>query len=802
MRLVSLEINNFRVIRKVRISFPDKVIGVIGPNGAGKSSIIEAISWALYGNQAARTGKDEIKSSFATASDSCQVTLEFSVNDQLYKVVRRLAGRTEKAEVELYRGEMSESVGVNETRAYVGQLLGLDWRGFLSSFLARQAELNALSDLQPSKRRDHIAGMLGIERLDRAIQKVKEDGRLFKEKGSFLERQIIQKETVEKRITELLQDIEKLDGPLAELRAELGGMESLTKQYTEKLEKDQKKKDDHARLQSSIEAEQRTLENLTEQSRTLQSELDQLGQSRQELAGLAEKLAEYTSVKKEHDSLIQARSHVAVRDELLKRQKSEQEQIVRYEQNVHLLEERLSEMDGRLKKLPEDLDRQLASKQEMLEKARDEYSRLRAEQESGKKQVGKLNEQLSSIGKLGPDSVCERCRRPFGGDYETIKAHISEEVALLNDTVSGIEAQLEKQRTSGEDLRKLVAELEKKKNDRYQLLTQHQSTAREKESAAGQLEQLRQSLKNTGKQLQEYSDITFDSTRFKVIEASLEELEKLKERHDQLKGRLVRLPDVEKALAELARKKDNARSRLEDLQEQTDRLGFDERAYQDSLTEFDRAKKSGEETRAKYLERSKEKELLEKELEGKREQLKSFEQAQVELEKSRTDHYHAEKLSGLFNDFRQNLIASIRPSLAEISSRLLSEMTDGKYSMVDLDEKYNLKVMDSGVYFGVDRFSGGEKDLANLCLRLAISLALTESAGLTRSFVILDEVFGSQDNQRKELILKAMGQLKQRFPQILLITHVDDVKDGVEEIIEVLPSGNGWSEVRVNGSAV
>jgi exonuclease SbcC len=110
--------------------------------------------------------------------------------------------------------------------------------------------------------------------------------------------------------------------------------------------------------------------------------------------------------------------------------------------------------------------------------------------------------------------------------------------------------------------------------------------------------------------------------------------------------------------------------------------------------------------------------------------------------------------------------------------------------------------MDYGQYYAVDRFSGGEKDLANLCLRLAISLALTESAGLSRSFIILDEVFGSQDSERKDLIVKALANLKNRFPQILLITHVEELRDRVEELIEVIPTGAGWSEVRVNGSPV
>ena len=80
-------------------------------------------------------------------------------------------------------------------------------------------------------------------------------------------------------------------------------------------------------------------------------------------------------------------------------------------------------------------------------------------------------------------------------------------------------------------------------------------------------------------------------------------------------------------------------------------------------------------------------------------------------------------------------------------------------------------------------------------------MALTESAGLNRSFVILDEVFGSQDNERKELIIDALGSLKNRFPQLMLITHVEDIKDRVEELIEIRPTEQGYSEVYLNNVA-
>jgi exonuclease SbcC len=177
-----------------------------------------------------------------------------------------------------------------------------------------------------------------------------------------------------------------------------------------------------------------------------------------------------------------------------------------------------------------------------------------------------------------------------------------------------------------------------------------------------------------------------------------------------------------------------------------------------------------------------------------------LEKAKADLEEFRAGRYYGEKLAGLFTEFRGFLISRIRPTLADFSSRLMSDMTDGRYTMVELDEKYNLRVLDSGQYYGVERFSGGEKDLANLCLRLAISEALTESAGLNRSFVILDEVFGSQDDERKELIIRGLGNLRHRFPQIMLITHVNDIKDRVESLIEVTPTGYGWSTVSMNGT--
>jgi len=802
MRLISLAISNFRVIKDVRLSFPDSVIGVIGPNGAGKSSLIEAISWALYGNQAARTGKDEIKSSFATPDESCEVNLEFSVNEQHFRVIRRLVGRSERAEVELYRGESSESVGVNETRAYVGELLGLDWRGFLSSFMARQAELNALSDLQPSKRRDHIAGMLGIERLDKAIQKVKEDSRLNLDKGDFLQRQLAEKEHVEKSVAQLRESVAQMTSPVETFKQQVSEAEKDYGEAKAAYEILKQKREEWLRIHAEVAVQLKTGENLSEQLEGLKTEREQLGRDLVEVDGLGRDLEALKPLQSELEKLKEIKGRAVLAEQLKKRQTEVADQLARDEKELAGIEKRLGDIDGRFRDLPQDLEQQFARKQKDLDTARDEYSRLRAEVDALKAGAERLENQLKDIASLGPDSVCERCRRPFGEDYDEIKGHMDKELEDMRGRLVAQERLLDEKKLSGETLRKEVIELERRKTERHELTVEQRAASRERQSVRERIEAGRSAATDTKQQLETLGPLEYDEAQLKRVADRMTELEKTRQRHDQLRGGLKRLPAVEKALADVEGKIKSSKEMLSEYNRQLAEVGFDEKPFKKCSEQFNDTQLRLESVRQEYLARAKEKELAEKELEGKLEQLRGFEAVEMELEQTRSAHYYGEKLGRLFGEFRQHLIASIRPSLAEISSRLLSEMTDGKYGLVELDEKYNLRLMDGGAYYGVDRFSGGEKDLANLCLRLAISLALTESAGLARSFVILDEVFGSQDDQRKELILKAMGRLKQRFPQILLITHVDDIREGVEEIIEVAPTGNGWSVVKVNGSTI
>jgi exonuclease SbcC len=81
--------------------------------------------------------------------------------------------------------------------------------------------------------------------------------------------------------------------------------------------------------------------------------------------------------------------------------------------------------------------------------------------------------------------------------------------------------------------------------------------------------------------------------------------------------------------------------------------------------------------------------------------------------------------------------------------------------------------------------SGGEQDVANLCLRLAISQMIAERAGQSFSLLILDEVFGSLDESRRQNVVELLRGLGDRFEQVILITHIEQVREGLDRVISV-----------------
>jgi exonuclease SbcC len=166
------------------------------------------------------------------------------------------------------------------------------------------------------------------------------------------------------------------------------------------------------------------------------------------------------------------------------------------------------------------------------------------------------------------------------------------------------------------------------------------------------------------------------------------------------------------------------------------------------------------------------------------------EQSQRELAKSQQkldalvhDKRLHDELDRAYSDIRTDLNLQLRPEISELASAFLTDLTDARYSELELDDQYRLTVLEDGVPKPV--ISGGEEDLANLVFRLAISQMIAERAGQSFSLLILDEIFGSLDEARRHNVVELLRRLRDRFEQVILITHIDTVREGVDRVISL-----------------
>jgi exonuclease SbcC len=131
-----------------------------------------------------------------------------------------------------------------------------------------------------------------------------------------------------------------------------------------------------------------------------------------------------------------------------------------------------------------------------------------------------------------------------------------------------------------------------------------------------------------------------------------------------------------------------------------------------------------------------------------------------------------------FSAFDRFVAEQIGPLLAETTEFLLREVTESKYDRVYFDEDYGIHVFDGDQSFPLEGYSGGERDVVALCARLAMSQLIGSAAVRPPRFLVLDEVFGSLDSERRAQLLGTLGALASsgHFQQMFIISHVDDVQ--------------------------
>ena len=196
MRLNSLHLLNFRQHVDTRIAFETGLTGIIGANGSGKSTILEAIAWALYGQDAARGKKETLRTLRASPAARVKVELDFELAGHRYRVVRGLTS----AELFLDGSETPIANSLSSVSEMLRRRLGMSREEFFNTYFTGQKELDVMAAMSAPERAQFLSRVLGYERLRVAQRLAKDNGRLVGAEATGLRSGLPELTTVERMV--------------------------------------------------------------------------------------------------------------------------------------------------------------------------------------------------------------------------------------------------------------------------------------------------------------------------------------------------------------------------------------------------------------------------------------------------------------------------------------------------------------------------------------------------------------------------------------------------------------------------
>jgi exonuclease SbcC len=147
------------------------------------------------------------------------------------------------------------------------------------------------------------------------------------------------------------------------------------------------------------------------------------------------------------------------------------------------------------------------------------------------------------------------------------------------------------------------------------------------------------------------------------------------------------------------------------------------------------------------------------------------------------------------------IIEAAVPEIEAEANRLLARMTGGRMHLRfdtqretqagEVRETLEIKIADELGTREYSLYSGGEAFRVNFAVRIALSKILARRAGAQLQTLVIDEGFGTQDAQGRERLVEAINAVQDDFARVLVITHIDELKDAFPARIEVTKTPDG-----------
>jgi DNA repair exonuclease SbcCD ATPase subunit len=721
MKLISIEVQNFKKLRDFRADFTDGLNTIIGDNWAGKTTLLHAVVTGLYGLTAIPGKKDDIPT---WGQKNFKIKMVIEHDQDVYTITRDL--RNGAVELD---GNIVASGNTTCTK-FIEELLGLAFKDFALFILSMQGETAGVLTFGATALQKRVEAFSGAEVIDSVLVAVRQQMGVLKASMASSD-----PEEIKAKIVPLEIHRAELEGKIAKTEEELDALSRTIATY--RTDDDQLKAAEVSLREriAGLERERRELENLRFQGREYQTALES---AEEDLAALPEV-----------PDLGQDESDV----EAMRKGAKESRKFAQQWQNSL---DRKAELEASLPKLREAADEEevLAGKvppEEQIKAAlaadADAYQEVRTLQ----KLIAKLKQELK-------DGVCSACDRPFEdhnpaeiqGRIDLALIQLQEAEAVRAETEKEVDRLQSMERKYSHHLKgtKLLAHEEALHE--YGVLDSSQTVIGNPADAIAQAEQ----MERTAAELE---------ARIAGAEQLARDRSKLSKRVDELRAKLedtvVRGREVQARC--MPGTLDTLKEQLQDVERQRE-------CFAEEIAKL----------APQQVELSGNLRTLSVELAGVGSRLEQLVQQLNQLRATADDFDRHKRLEKFLVESRTEYLKQVWDQILGVASAKVAISTAGAIRRIARDENGGFVAEETGKWVPIANCSGAQKGHIGVAMRVGLSAALYGNTGL----LILDEPTEAMNDQNA---LQLAGALMGIGGQCVMITHRPFEQLAAQNVIHV-----------------
>ncbi len=820
---------------------------ISGSNGAGKSALLDAMTWALFG-QARKNDETIINNS--RNIDAAEVTFEFEYESNIYRIIRCLRrGKTSTVDLLIWNQEtgnwhpMTEK-SVRQTNKRIEELLHLDFETFINASFFLQGKADQFTSQSAGDRKKILSNILELDIWEKYQTAAAEKRRNQTVRLSFLENRL---DEIEKELSEEPRRREVLNSLDEELKKS-------EEQLVIKQQAWQNAKSAETLLESHQAAYQSLLQNYEKSARQIDAQKSRLSKRTLESLSIQELLKEEPEIESGYRQLQKIREELSewnkkalenyridgerkeitgkigqLRAGLESEQATLRQEILRLEKNFELIPE-LFQKQKELQTQLESIEAFLSEKESVNESLRNITEIIvekRAENQQLDAQMRDLKKRITELQAAQVGTPCPFCGRELDEEHTlTYLQSMQLDGKKLGDRYRINSEELKKLNEEKDALNRKLSEIqnaEKKHLELSRLLAPISAEIKKIQENEPYRQKLSDRLNEIQKLLETESFCAEERQRLSVLDEQAKALGYNPAAHEQCREKESELALNENRWQEVQQAKAALQPIQREIIDLTNQIAADEKElkqiegsveqqkaaldeFSANLPDLQKAKKEFDtvqaETNRIRLEKGAAEQLvsvLESLKKQKQEVIREREEANLQIS----------QLKYLEKAFSKNgipaiLIDQALPEIEEHANLILGKLTDERMSVrfstqkeykdknrEDKIETLAIFISDETGSREYELFSGGEAFRINFAIRLALSHILTKRAGARLQMLVIDEGFGSQDEEGRQRLIEAIIAVQDDYKKILVITHLDELKDAFPSRIEVEKTPDG-----------